>query len=94
MNASASDSNITERITGPEPKPSARSVAISRVRVATALYIVFNAPNNAPNAIIPAINTPIFSMKPVSIEDWSARNSAWRTAFTLSCGLVVTASLN
>ena len=81
-------------ITGPEPKPSARKVAISRVRRATELYIVLSAPNSAPNAIMPAMNTPNFWINATSIEDWSARNSAWRSAFTLSCGFVVTAFLN
>ncbi len=38
-------------------------MAISRVRAATALYIVFSAPNSAPSAIIAAMKTPIVSMK-------------------------------
>ena len=49
-------------MTGPEPKPSARKVAISRVRAATALYMVFNAPKSAPRAIKTAtINLQTFS---------------------------------
>ena len=51
-------------------------MAISRVRAATALYIVLSAPNNAPSAISPAMNTPMFWMKLVSMVDCSARNSA------------------
>ena len=35
-----------------EPKPSARSVAISTVRLLTAAYIVFRAPTSAPAAMI------------------------------------------
>ena len=50
-------------MTGPAPKPSARRVAISRVRAATALYIVLSAPNNAPSAIRLAMNTPMVVMK-------------------------------
>ena len=37
--------------TGPALKPRARSVAISRVRAATAEYIVFTAPKTAPRSI-------------------------------------------
>ena len=85
---------MMDRITGLAPKPRARKVAISRVRAATALYMVFSAPKSAPNAISAVMNTPIFLMKLVSIVDCSARNSLCRMAFTLSCGLVVSASLN
>ena len=56
------DSSITEQITGVAPKPSARRVAISRLRAATALYIVFNAPSSAPSAIINAITVPMLEM--------------------------------
>src|SRR5262249_53007484 len=61
--ARSSDSSITERTTGLEPKPRARSVAISRVRAATALYMVFSAPNKAPRAMRAVIDTPNFSTK-------------------------------
>jgi len=44
MTARANDSVKTEMTTGTPPKPSARRVAISRVRAATAEYIVFTAP--------------------------------------------------
>ena len=72
VKASASDSINTEQTTGAAPKPSARSVAISRPRAATALYIVLSAPNNAPNAIIRATTVPSVVMKLVVIVDCSA----------------------
>ena len=46
--ASSSDSARKERRIEPRPKPSARSVPISAVRLATAAYMVFSAPNVAP----------------------------------------------
>ena len=49
---------MSETTTAPLPKPSARSVAISRVRAATALYMVFSAPNTAPMAMSNAIRKP------------------------------------
>ncbi len=66
------DSDSTETTTGPAPNPSARSVAISRVRAATALYIVLSAPNNAPSAIRLAMKTPMVVMKRVTAVDCSA----------------------
>ena len=53
MNASTCASTITDTTTGNAPKPIARSVAISTVRVLTAEYIVFSAPNSAPTAMMP-----------------------------------------
>ena len=53
--ASASDSASTEISTDVVLKPSARSVAISRVLVDTAVYIVRIAPNTAPMPISTAI---------------------------------------
>ena len=50
-----SASVITDRTTGPAPKPRARKVAISRARLATAAYIVLRAPNMAPMAMMPPI---------------------------------------
>ena len=49
--ASATDSAMTETTTGPLENPSARRVAISRVRLATAVYMVLMAPNTAPMPI-------------------------------------------
>ena len=48
---SASDSASTDTTTDVVLKPSARSVAISRDRVDTAVYIVRMAPNTAPMPI-------------------------------------------
>src|SRR3546814_14345958 len=45
--------SCTENTTGPEPKPIARSVAISRERADTAEYMVLSAPNIAPTAMMP-----------------------------------------
>ena len=45
---SSTASTSTETTTGQLPNPSARSVAISRVRLATAEYIVLTAPKTAP----------------------------------------------
>ena len=42
---------MTDTTTAPLPNPSARSVAISRVRADTELYIVLSAPKTAPIAI-------------------------------------------
>ena len=67
--ASSSDSSMSETTTGPPPKPSARNVAISRVRAATALYIVFNAPNTAPTAIKNAIRKPRVVISRVRVSD-------------------------
>ncbi len=50
--ASSMVSISTETITGTPRKPMARSVAISRARVATAAYMVLSAPNTAPIAMI------------------------------------------
>ena len=58
-----------ESTTGPAPNPSARKVAISRVRAETALYIVFSAPKIAPSAIIAAMKKPIVRINPVSMAD-------------------------
>ena len=58
MSATAKDSSITETTTAPLPKPSARKVAISRVREETELYMVLRAPKVAPTAIKEAISTP------------------------------------
>ena len=55
----SSASASTETTTGAEPKPSARSVAISRVRADTAEYIVLSAANTAPRPISTAIVTPM-----------------------------------
>ena len=47
-------SNTTEVTTGRPPKPSALRVAISTVRVETAVYIVLSAENTAPTAMMAA----------------------------------------
>ena len=52
ISASASASTTTEMTMPNEPKPSARSVAISTARLLTAAYIVFSAPTSAPAAMI------------------------------------------
>jgi hypothetical protein len=70
--ARARDSSNTEHTTGVAPKPSARNVAISRTRDATALYMVFNAPRSAPSAIIDAMAVPRMEMNCVVIEDCSS----------------------
>ena len=50
---------MTEMTTGPLENPRARRVAISRVRAATAVYMVLMAPKTAPmpmrNAMTPAM---------------------------------------
>ena len=56
---SASDSPSTDTSTALVLNPSARSVAISRARVATAVYIVRMAPNTAPMPISAAMPKPI-----------------------------------
>src|SRR5688572_7328347 len=60
-----SDSRTKDTITLPPPKPRARRVAISRVRSATAEYIVFRAANTAPSPITTATMDPRLRMKPV-----------------------------
>ncbi|MCE2541194.1 MAG: hypothetical protein J4G16_12680 [Acidobacteria bacterium] len=55
--------------TGRPPKPRARSVAISRVRAATAVYIVLMPPNTAPIPIRSAITVPMPVMMPVMAWD-------------------------
>ena len=52
------------------PKPSARSVAISRVRLATAVYIVITAPNTAPMPISTPMIMPIVRMIICSVCVW------------------------
>ena len=51
MSARHRDSKTNESSTEMRENPSARSVAISRVRAATAAYIVFIAPKQAPIAM-------------------------------------------
>ena len=65
--------DLTEAMTAPLPKPKARKVAISRVRVDTELYMVLSAPKIAPTAIKEAIKMPRVVMRVVSIVDWSAK---------------------
>jgi len=67
--ASSSDSSMSETTTAPLPNPSARRVAISRVRAATALYIVFSAPNTAPMAIRNAMIKPSVVINRVMASD-------------------------
>ena len=55
--ASTIASIITDTSTGNAPKPIARSVAISRVRVATAAYIVLSAAKIAPRPMM-KVTTP------------------------------------
>ena len=52
--------------------PSARSVAISRARVATAVYIVRMAPKTAPMPISAAIPKPIVRISRVIASDCAA----------------------
>ena len=66
------NSTSTDTTTGPPPKPIARSVAISRVRAETAVYIVFNAPKIAPIPIRPAISIPTPVTRLWTIEACSA----------------------
>ena len=56
---STSDSASTDTSTDMVSNPSARSVAISRARVATAVYIVRIAPKTAPMPISAAMPNPI-----------------------------------
>ena len=70
--ARASDSAITDTTTELALKPSARSVAISRERVDTAVYIVRIAPNTAPMPISNAMPKPTVWMRPVSARDCCA----------------------
>ena len=58
--------------TGPLPNPSARSVAISRVREDTALYIVLSAPKTAPIPMRAAMSVPRPVMSPEIAVDCSA----------------------
>ena len=51
-------SSITAITTGVPRKPMARMVAISRARPATAAYMVFNAPNTAPMAMMVPMTVP------------------------------------
>jgi hypothetical protein len=55
-------SNRKESTTFPELKPTARMVAISRPRSATAEYMVLRAPKIAPMAMIAATNPPSMVM--------------------------------
>ena len=52
------DSIITDTTTGVSPKPRARNVAISTVRVTTAEYMVLSAANTAPIAMTTATARP------------------------------------
>ena len=72
MAASASDSIITDTTTDAASKPSARSVAISRDRVDTAVYIVRMAPNTAPMPISAAMPNPTPRMRLLSARDCCA----------------------
>ena len=69
ISPSTIDSASTDTSTEPVLKPSARSVAISRARVATAVYIVRIAPNTAPMPISPAMPKPIVRISRVSACD-------------------------
>jgi len=60
--ASNSVSAMIERITGDPRNPMARSVAISRVRAATAAYMVLSAPNTAPTAMMTPTTVPRIRM--------------------------------
>ena len=72
MAASASDSTSTDTTTDVVLKPSARSVAISRDRVDTAVYIVRMAPNTAPMPISAAMPKPTPWIRPLSARDCCA----------------------
>ena len=72
MAPSASDSASTETSTGIVLNPSARSVAISRARVATAVYIVRMAPKTAPIPIRAAMPKPIVRISRVIACDCPA----------------------
>ena len=84
--ASAIASTITETTTGTLPKPRARKVAISTVRVATAEYIVFSAANKAPMAMMTAMAKPKPSIWPARPPDCAARYSSSPTSFRSSLG--------
>ena len=71
MAPSTSDSTSTETTTDVVLKPRARSVAISRVRVDTAVYIVRMAPKTAPTAISTAMPKPTVRISVVSVCEWS-----------------------
>jgi hypothetical protein len=58
-------------ITGPALKPRARSVAISRVRAETAVYMVLRAPKSAPRPMSRAMGIPRPVIRPVSSADCS-----------------------
>ena len=70
--ARSTASTSTDMTTGTLPKPSARSVAISRVRAATAEYIVLTAPKIAPSPISAAMANPIVRMIACSTCDCCA----------------------
>ena len=57
--------------TGAAPKPSARKVAISRVRAETAEYIVLSAANTAPTPISTAMVVPTYLIRASRMRDWS-----------------------
>jgi len=63
------DSTTNEMTMLPLPNPSARSVAISRERSATAEYIVFSAPKTAPIPITTAMIEPSTVIRVVSCRD-------------------------
>ena len=62
----------TEKTTAPAPNPRARKVAISRVREATAVYIVLMAPKTAPMPISTAMKYPSVRMSRLSCCDCCA----------------------
>ena len=67
--ASSMVSSITAVTTGTLRKPSARRVAISRARPATAAYMLLSAPNTAPIAMIAPITEPRMRISLVSPSD-------------------------
>ena len=91
---SSSASASTETTTGDEPKPSARSVAISRVRADTAEYIVLSAAKIAPSPISTAMVTPIVRTSVCRICDCRSKYSFSVNIRTLRRGSVVIVSLN
>ena len=72
MAPNASDSTSTETTTDVALNPSALSVAISRDRVDTAVYIVRIAPKIAPIPIRAAMPNPTPLMSPLSARDCCA----------------------
>ena len=90
--ASATASIITEITTGALPKPSARKVAISTVRVATAEYMVLSAANSAPMAMMIAMATPNPSICVARLPAWAAKYSSSPTSFKSSRGSFSTRS--